>query len=346
MSGQPVNSQADANKKRAEYMETLALQSQINDMNLQANKNYLLSGILPAVSQMKETRTTSEILLDIEYLKRNIVEDLKGLYDPSITMSIINEIMKSPLNIDNSLFVFLAQNLPSIARKMKEKFRYGVVGDANDIATLVDIIESFYAKNKESLTSAKAFFDSSSIDGAKSIMNKSDFDTIKKQLQTIINNIAGNKMLITNNLETALMREIDFISTNLPDNELIRESAEIARTNIDVNNDTQLETLNLIIRKIPPINIFTTLVKRLESSVDTRNTNIANQVITNMYNIINPLYNELRNLTQFGFFQTARQNLNNRRNMERQQDIQRMREDQSIKNSAQNAQAVKIVNQP
>ena len=59
MSGQPVKTQADINRKRNEYMEALNLQEQINDMNLTANKNYLLTGQLPPQSQMQDTRTTA-----------------------------------------------------------------------------------------------------------------------------------------------------------------------------------------------------------------------------------------------------------------------------------------------
>ena len=109
MSGFPVNTQSDINKYKNEYLQTLRIQEQINDMNLQANKNYLLTGQLPPQSQMLDTRTSAEKLADIELLKQNIANVLSPIAEPQFAYSIVNKVMNSPLNVDNSLIRFLAQ---------------------------------------------------------------------------------------------------------------------------------------------------------------------------------------------------------------------------------------------
>jgi hypothetical protein len=125
MSGQPVKTQADINRKRNEYMETLDLQEQINDMNLTANKNYLLTGQLPPQSQMQDTRTTAEKLKDLELMKREIASSLSSVAEPQIAYQIIQRIIESPLNLNNSLLRFLAQRAPSISEQFKKKRKSG-----------------------------------------------------------------------------------------------------------------------------------------------------------------------------------------------------------------------------
>jgi spore germination protein YaaH len=61
MSGQPYRYAKDVENFRNEYMDALNTISNINDMNLQANKNYKATGALPPQSSMKDNRTTAEI---------------------------------------------------------------------------------------------------------------------------------------------------------------------------------------------------------------------------------------------------------------------------------------------
>ena len=76
MSGQPYKKVTDIEKFRNEYLEALNMRQQLNDTVHQAVKNYKATGALPAVSQMKDTRTTSEILADTEKLKRDLAGTL------------------------------------------------------------------------------------------------------------------------------------------------------------------------------------------------------------------------------------------------------------------------------
>lgn len=158
MSGQPNRYASDAAKFRDEYIRTLALQQDINVMNLDANKTYKDTGQLPAVSQMKDNRTTTEILADTEKLKVNLIADLKPLGSANFASAIVQAVQRSPLNSDGSLFTFFAQRAPEIVKNLQKSYKYGIKGDSNDVETFVSFIEDMYNKTRSLSSSVKSYF--------------------------------------------------------------------------------------------------------------------------------------------------------------------------------------------
>lgn len=144
MSGQPYKKFTDVNKFRNEYLDTLNMMANIDDMNLQANKNYKATGQLPAVSQMKDTRTTSEILADTEKLKIDIVTALTKISNPQFASSVVQRIITSPINQDNSLLIFTAQRINDLVDKLSKIYAYGIKGDSNDVQQIVNFLVSMY----------------------------------------------------------------------------------------------------------------------------------------------------------------------------------------------------------
>jgi len=347
MSGQPVNSQAKANEKRNEYMETLALQAQNNDINLQANKNYLLSGILPAVSQMKDTRTTSEKLADIEKMKQGVVDDLKGLYDPSVSLSIVNGVLASPLNIDNKLFNFFVQNLPELAKIMKKKFKYGIQGDANDVSTFVNIIEGYYNRNMDSVISAKSFFDSgTSFDNKNKLMDKNDFSRLKTELGNISRNLATVKGgVIDDRMLNILLTKITYIESNIPSNELINTSANMALNDeFQMTNEFGLTVLTKELRKLPSLKSIYSLIRLIERAVEMQNLRQIEQIIINLDGIFTPLYNFFTENPLNNLIGDAQNKLDQNKHLESIQRRDAIMNEQNIRNQSNNAQKVLIVN--
>ena len=144
MSGQPYKKFTDVNKFRNEYLDTLNMQASIDDMNLQANKNYKATGSLPAVSQMKDSRTTSEILADTEKLKIDIVTALSKISNPQFAAAVVQRIVSSPINQDNSLLIFTAQRVNDLVEKLGKIYAYGIKGDTNDVQQIVNFLVSMY----------------------------------------------------------------------------------------------------------------------------------------------------------------------------------------------------------
>jgi len=192
MSGQPSNTQSDRNRFRNEYMENLDLEEENNDFNLQSNKTYLLTGQLPPSSQMIDTRTNSEKLADIEKMKLSIAADLKPIAEPAFAIAIVNGVLNSPLNVDNSLFRFLAQRAETIATLLKKSYKYGIAGDANDIQQFVEFVKNMYNEQQGKFQSVKSYVNStqtSSSTGSSSVISANDISPLIQQFEDLIKNL-------------------------------------------------------------------------------------------------------------------------------------------------------------
>ena len=160
MSGQPYKYHTDINKFRSEYMDALNLQADINSMNLDANKNYKSTGQLPAISQMKETRTTSEILADTEKLKIDLIASIAKISNSAFGQLVVNRLVKNSLNSDNRLLIFTAQRIDDITENLKKIYKYGIKGDENDAEQFVNYITRMYTDKNAFVSQTKAFMDS------------------------------------------------------------------------------------------------------------------------------------------------------------------------------------------
>lgn len=257
MSGQPLKTPSDATKYRSEYMENLALQSRIDQQNLQANTVYLQTGQLPPSTQMTDTRTTAEKLLDTEYLKQNLVKDLAPVAEPSFALRIIQGVEKSPLNINNTFIKWLAQNTPEIVNNLRKKYKYGIAGDENDADTIVQVMSSIFGETKNSMQSVKDYMNSSSTTqqgGTRGVLSQNDYQQVMEYLVDIIKDI----FLATKKLERNVKDERLY-----PGNET-REYNQLIQDNYH-----SLEHIKTIITEmkniLPSTEQITQLLNRLSS---------------------------------------------------------------------------------
>lgn len=184
MSGQPYKYHTDAQRFRDEYMEALNLRANIDDMNHQAVKTFVATGQLPAVSQMKDTRTTTEILADTEKLKINLISDLSPIADAQFAQLIIQTIVKSPLNYDNGLLVFLSQRVDDIVKNLQQIYKYKIKGDANDAEQFVAFINKMFMDKNALAKSTKGFINRSGSIGSFGGYS-SDLPSIDRALLTL-----------------------------------------------------------------------------------------------------------------------------------------------------------------
>ena len=184
MSGQPYRYVKDVENFRNEYMDALALRANIDNMNLQANKNYLETGALPPRSTMKDMRTTAEILMDVEKLKINIIGEFKGVATPQMIQLVLQRIQSSPLNGDGSFLVWLAQNVKELVPQLKKKYAYGIAGDANDAENMYLFLADIFSKTKDINSNIKSAFDRP-IGSDSAGINVGDFTKLKKAYDEI-----------------------------------------------------------------------------------------------------------------------------------------------------------------
>ena len=114
MSGQPNRYESDPADFRAEYMKQLNLRADLDNENFQVNKVFKATGALPPQSSMADTRTTTEILADVERLKISLIATLKPIADPQFASIIVQSVQSSPLNADGSFFSWFYQNIDTI----------------------------------------------------------------------------------------------------------------------------------------------------------------------------------------------------------------------------------------
>jgi len=190
--GQPIKVPSDRNKYNNEFMESLRLQVKLNDQNLQANRLYQSTGQLPAATQMMDTRSNQEKLMDIEYLKKEIVADLKPIAEPMFASAIIQGVINSPLNVNNSLFRYLAQNASTFAQTLAKKYKFGIAGDANDVLIMVQFLEDAYNKTKNTFQSIKGYINSNTNEGNKTrsnILSENDTDNLIDEIRNTLKKI-------------------------------------------------------------------------------------------------------------------------------------------------------------
>ena len=157
MSGQRNKKPSDVIKARQEYLDNLSLEVQLNDANEQAVKQYKDTGQVPPISQMKDTRSVSQVLADLEKLKITLIKDLEPVADPQFAQQIIQRLIESPLNIDNTLLIFTAQRIEEIVKNLKKMYKYGIKGDANDADAFVSFIHKFFIDKNNTTESIKSY---------------------------------------------------------------------------------------------------------------------------------------------------------------------------------------------
>jgi len=359
MSGQPVKTQADKNKKRNEYMESLLLQEQINDMNLQANKNYLLTGQLPPQSQMIDTRTTTEKLKDIELMKQKIVGDFAGTISAQSVHTLIQKIIDSSLNLNNSLFRFFAQRATSIAEQFKKQYSVGIEGDANDIERIFEYVKNMYSDTQGKFQTTKSYMNSISSGYSSRIIGSNDLDVVINQLEDLIKNIQFTTqkgvniggILDTGRILRTLMGKILELKQTIPNtNEMTILMNEFNNPvgSIDTERRKVYEAYFNLIEKLPKYNEVSSLITKINQYIASNNLETADDGIKRLKNMFSILYNRENTNIMQEFFNVYKNPLDQQLNEERKlSDIQRINDIESIEKQnrlASKAQKVYVIN--
>ena len=157
MTSRTVKKPSDVTKSKQDYIDNLTLEIKINKANEEAVRIYKLTGQLPPSTEMKDTRTVSEILLDTEKLKINLIKDLEAVANPQFAQQIVNRLIQSPLNINGELLIYTAQRAPDLVKNLKQLYKYGIKGDANDAEQFVSFMAKYYADRNKMASNAKGF---------------------------------------------------------------------------------------------------------------------------------------------------------------------------------------------
>jgi hypothetical protein len=301
MSGQPYRYVKDIENFRNEYMDSLKLRANIDDMNFQANKIYKETGALPPKSTMKDMRTTGEVLLDVQKLKQDIIGEFKGLATPQMIQLVIQRIEGSPLNGDGSFLVWLAQNVKELVPQLKKKYSYGIAGDANDAENMYLFIQEMYTKTKSMNASLKSSFDRPTNNDSISM---GDFDKIKKlyddiQLRLLSSpNFTRYKMIVRDQLN-AINEILRPQAAGISNYNLVRQIFINASAGGTYAQQTavNVQGYNEIVEytdKLPSVSVLQTLLDQLSKSVKNADDDLTIQILTNISSMLPPVQESRR----------------------------------------------------
>ena len=278
--GKPVKTPADVQRVRNEYLEYIRKEAELEDRNLQINKQYLENGTLPASTQMLDTRTNAEKLADIEGLKNKIANDLSPIAEPMFARNIVDKVINSRLNINGKLLRYLSQNAPQIAEQLKKKYSIGIAGDANDVDIIVNFIESIFTETQGTMQSVQDYAKTiTNITNQQSnILSVNDVNTMIMNLQDMIKRlqISGKKIgQQSYNKINEITNLLVFIKNGLPTQEVLNEMIRDLDNNIlrenDPNDDAdELRLLFKILESIPKPNIVFTQLDILNKIIDNK----------------------------------------------------------------------------
>jgi hypothetical protein len=301
MSGQPVKTLSDQNKFRNEYMESLNIRQQLDDQNLQANKEYLKTGVLPAVSQLTDNRTTSEILADTEKLKASIMSDLSPIANPQFSAAIIQGIQNHFLNSDGSLLRFLAQRAGDIVKEIQRVYKFGIVGDANDVDVLVSFISNLYSDRKNVFGSTKNYINSNT--GINKTISSQDIDKIIGDLTDIQRRAAIG--LSKTNTNQQMMDDFEqlfiilkILKNVLPTNAELQNILQSFDTlGVNMSGADDLNAIYTILDNLPKMSQVTTILNKIELNLKNKNDNsvitLLNVLIDQFGILLDPSNNQI-----------------------------------------------------
>ena len=322
--GQPIQFPSDRNKYNNEFMESLQLQINLNQTNLEVNRLYKETGQLPASTQMMDTRSNEEKLADVHSLKQSIISDLRPIAEPMFASAVIQGVIDSPLNVDNSLFRYLAQNASMFAQTLSKKYKFGIAGDANDVMIMVQFLEDAYNKTKNSFQSIKGYINSNTNEGNKSrsnILSENDTDNLIEEIRNTLKKIKY--------IETELRGE--YVNFNIAIGPVLTGQLEnLYKTLADVAgflpNSTQMQTIlkNLqmeeyqnpngvpnnmafadnpalfavlkVLKSLPRPSSVATLTDKLEQAFRSRSFQRMTEIVNSMINLFSQLLSPVNRL--------------------------------------------------
>jgi len=246
MSGQPNNFPTDASKFRQNYLANLALQANINDMNLQANKIYQKTGQTPTT--LTDTRTSEEKLADLERLKIEIRAELSQIADGANANSIVQQLSAEQLQ-------FLGNNIGEVVKIIKPKYATGIPADVF-IGWLDSYMENAN-KNYGIDLGLQQGQGQDIIAGIQQLKQIAD----QKQLKQLIGQLRGDVGLMNEQLLREIEQTAQALVNILPSRELMTAIAQIQ----DLNTQAVVsQYTGQIIQGMPSAQSLNTLLRQLQ----------------------------------------------------------------------------------
>lgn len=301
MAGRPLRKTTDNERFKEDYLDSLRLRDNLDDMTLKAVQVYKKTGLLPPQSQMIDSRTPSEKLKDTIGLKKLIIDEVGKLSTQQFAQMVVDQIDKSPLNQDNSLLTFVAQRIPEVGRKLKESYALGIKGDINDAIQFVKLQEDMYRKTKLGFSTVSSYFNRPYSDNQTGIKPE-QFNNLFTSYMDLINsslvfqripelfessNAIYNKLIVLrnfiNNGSLELIKNKREEMEQFFDNNGQYLRAVQSVPGIDINPSEVYLSLNELFENFPNFNTLITMIGQIKSKIRENNFDSANAILLKIF---------------------------------------------------------------
>lgn len=167
MSFPPLNNTSDYDVYTTQYLQSLALQIQLNQNNFDKNVGYMKTGVQD--TERPDSRSIEERAGDVEKLKVQARVMLNKITDATNTNEVLDYLVKN-----GEVLFFFIQQFPAIEKVVKEQYAGGVRAPI-----LISLIyKRFISQQEDSLMPQSADFDIVS-----NLMTSQDADILANQTQ-------------------------------------------------------------------------------------------------------------------------------------------------------------------
>lgn len=337
-SGQPIKTESDANRFMNEWLEVIRLEARQNQQNLDANKLYAQTGQLPPITQMADTRSIEEKLADVEGMKLMIINKLREVAEPAFAAEIVNGVINSPLNIDNKLFRFFANNIQQFVDTLKKRYGVGIRGDTSDVIVMVNFINSLYSETANTLKSVSDYAKSTTnANMSANVLSVNDIRTILLNLKDIIKRLVILRQRNINvDALNDVMGRLELLRNVMPvQDDLTRMIDELKANEFEgnINGLTNYDILDdffKLLERLPKPNLVYTQLDILSNAINNDNDATIIDAIIRIYGlfaeILKPefmvLINNAGNILRFLQQKDARQQAQQQAQQQVQQQAQ------------------------
>lgn len=333
---------ADINKYKNELLQEQQMMAQQETTRNQVQGAYRKDGVLPPAA-LQDMRTTTEKLADLNYVKKIIIGELSTVSNPVFASNVVDAVIKSPLNVDNSLLRFLANNVTEYVALLKKRYGVGIRGDVNDIANMVNFLNTLYVDTKKTTQSVSDYVKSSTNSNIQNTMSKENVSVILNELQNLVVLIRGLGLKYSTQLDDVInvfKKIYDYIPTQ---GQIDNLKNIINDPQLMVANDRNIQLTRItkfmeLLKKLPKPSIITNIIETIKTNINTGNT-------SNIQDAINRINNYVRdfaeNSSDFKNLDTILDTLTDEQRRDfvnKQEDIRR------YENQMKNAQNVKVIN--
>ncbi len=324
MSGQRNKKPSDIVMRRQEYLDNLAMEIENQNLIEQAVNLYKTTQQVMPISQIKDNRTASEKIMDIEKLKINLIKDLEPLANPQLASAMVQGLIQSPLNADNRLLIFAAQSAPELVEKLKKLYKYGIRGDSNDIEQFVSYINKYYSERRNLSDISKKFFQQQGIAQGNVLQGENKMKNIRDKtisFFTRIKLVLTSLMKVKEEVQRASSKKISRVeltpiknkSNEIMENikkykeliidtpggleKLIYEISNMPQSIDTINASEALETYLFYFNNITPnFDQLDTLIKEIDRSINILRKNLTTGNFTTEINKISIILDNINDL--------------------------------------------------